>query len=224
MLRTEDDADGRSDRQLLALDDERLDERGEERVGHLDRLVEVVEIGQQNGELVAAEPRHRVGGAQAARQAASHLAQHLVPALVAEGVVDLLEAVQVHEQEAQRLGGAAALQNPLFQPVVEQEPVRQAGEGVVQRLAPQLLLGQAALRNLAFEVLVRLGELGGARQHAALEQVVGLAQLLLHPQALEELGHRHACSGRRRRRGAAGSGARALAGARGLAREVLFDA
>ena len=97
-------------------------------------------------------------------------------------------------------GFAARLHwSPLFEPVVEQEPVGEAGEGVVQRLAAQLLFGETALRDLVLEALVGLQELGGAFPHAALEQLVGLPQLLLHAQAVEELGHRR--RPRRRHRG-----------------------
>ena len=56
---------------------------------------------QEDRELVAAQARDGVVLAQQAREALADLAQHLVAVVVAEGVVDLLEAVEV-EQHAPR--------------------------------------------------------------------------------------------------------------------------
>src|SRR3954467_8416499 len=47
--------------------------------------------------LAPADARDRVGAAQRAGQPAGDLAQQLVPGVVAERVVDLLEAVHVHD-------------------------------------------------------------------------------------------------------------------------------
>ena len=61
------------------------------------RVVGVVHLLQQHGELVAAQPRHQVARAHAVGQAARHLAQQRVAGDVAEAVVDDLEAVEVEE-------------------------------------------------------------------------------------------------------------------------------
>ena len=53
-------------------------------------------------ELVAAQPGQDVGGAQPVAQAPRHDLQHLVADVVAQRVVDGLEAVEVDEQHAQR--------------------------------------------------------------------------------------------------------------------------
>ena len=54
---------------------------------------------EQHGELVAAEPRHGVPGAQRGRDAAGERDQQVVADGVAEAVVDELEAVDVEEQD-----------------------------------------------------------------------------------------------------------------------------
>ena len=54
---------------------------------------------EHDGELVAAEPRQRVARAQRLLQARAELAQHLVAGVVAERVVELLEAVEVDQQQ-----------------------------------------------------------------------------------------------------------------------------
>ena len=53
------------------------------------------------GELVAAEPADGVAGADRAAQPGGDLPQQLVAGRVAERVVDLLEAVEVAEEDAE---------------------------------------------------------------------------------------------------------------------------
>jgi hypothetical protein len=57
---------------------------------------------QDDRELVAAETRHGVGLAQHAAHPRRHTRQHAVAGVMAERVVDLLEAVQVEDQQRQR--------------------------------------------------------------------------------------------------------------------------
>jgi hypothetical protein len=70
---------------------------------------------QQHAELVAAEARQRVGGADARLQHARDLLEQAVAGLVAAGVVDDLELVEVevHEHVADRRLGAHRLQRSL---------------------------------------------------------------------------------------------------------------
>ena len=55
---------------------------------------------QQHQKLVAAQPRHGVAFAQRAFQPLGDFSQQLVACGVAHGVVDVLEAVQVDEHQA----------------------------------------------------------------------------------------------------------------------------
>ena len=57
--------------------------------------------------------------------------------MVAEGVVDVLEAVEIHHHQRHRLLVALAQADRLEQPVVEQAPVRKAGQGVMEGLVLQ---------------------------------------------------------------------------------------
>ena len=67
----------------------------------------VVDVGQQDGELVAAEARDDVLGAQHVPQAAGDGLQQLVADAVAEGVVDDLEVVEVEEETGQPVAAGA---------------------------------------------------------------------------------------------------------------------
>jgi hypothetical protein len=91
---------------------------------------------QEDHELVATQPEHRVAGAHDAGQALRGEAQQRVTGCVAVGVVDRLEHVEVAEEQAQQVVGPA-LRELARQPALERRPVGQAGErvvgGVVQR-------------------------------------------------------------------------------------------
>ena len=72
--------------------------------------------------------------------------QQLVAGVVAERVVDLLEAVEVHDQHGHAAAVAAARpRGRVLDAVAEQRAVGQAGERVVQRLVlVELGLGERA--------------------------------------------------------------------------------
>ena len=76
---------------------ERLLERELDALGDAGGALVVAAV-EQDGELVAAEPRRQVAGAQAGAQAAGEGDQQLVADLVAEAVVDALEVVEVEEE------------------------------------------------------------------------------------------------------------------------------
>ena len=91
-------------------------------------------LRQQQAELVAAEPRDRVGRSQHVLQPPRELLEQRVADVVAQRVVDLLEAVDVHHHHRDPAAFAARRQDGLPDPVVEERPVREPGEPVVQRL------------------------------------------------------------------------------------------
>ena len=68
---------------------------------------------------------------------------------VAEAVVDLLEAVQVQEQHRDRGGVAFGAEEGVVDPVLEQGPVGQGGEVVVEGLVDELVLELAAFGDVA---------------------------------------------------------------------------
>ncbi len=146
--RMHNDADARPDGQLASRDRHRLSQLLVQPVGHLDGLLLARGV-EQHGELVAAEPRQRVAGAHGRGEALGHGPQQLVAGVVAQAVVHLLEAVEVHEQHRQRRPGALGARHGLVEPVAEQGAVRQGGEAVVERLPDQLLLEPHPLGHVA---------------------------------------------------------------------------
>jgi len=102
------DADTGGDAQVYALDREGLADGGEDLVGHQLRAGGVAGAEQQHTELIAAQTRSGVGVAQHATQALAYLAEQLVAGVVTKGVVELLEAVKIEQQQRQaRLACAA---------------------------------------------------------------------------------------------------------------------
>ena len=69
--------------------------------------------------------------------------------MVPEGVVDILEAIQVHQHHGNLVTGSLRGIQRMRGPVLEQRTVREPGQAVVQRLVPvQVALGlQAPLRT-----------------------------------------------------------------------------
>ena len=99
-------------------------------------------VGNEHRELVSPEAGHGVAGADGAAEAVGDLDQQTVAGLVTVAVVDQFESVEIEEQHRERsLGSALRTLERQVHPVVERGPVRQTGEGVVERRLEELLLG-----------------------------------------------------------------------------------
>ena len=151
------DPDGRAGEHFVPFDEIRGRERAMDALRDGDRLFVGGDAFHQQGEFVAAQPRHGVAGAAAALQAARDLDEELVAGAVPEAVVDQLEAVEVEEENGEA-GGLAPLcpRERHLQPVLEQRAVRQAGERIVEGG-----LQQAGLR------LAARGDVGRGHQQCA---------------------------------------------------------
>ncbi len=124
------DADAQADSDLLAVDDHRSLQRGTDPLG--DELGALrVGIGQQQGELVAAEARAGIPGPGQVPESVGDLYQHRVTAGVTARVVDGFEVIEIEEQhpatvDADVLKGAS-------QGFVVGASVRQSGERIGSR-------------------------------------------------------------------------------------------
>ena len=108
---------------------------------------------EHDHEFVTAKTCHGVGLAQAAEQPGGHLGQKLVAHVVAQGVVQVLEVVQVDEQQGAELQRACAGSHRALQPIEQHAPVGQARERVVKRQALDLSLGAFALGDVHGEAV-----------------------------------------------------------------------
>src|SRR5215211_2548737 len=102
VIRIEGDADARLDLEREAVDRERLLERLPQLAGDGDGRGRVDDAREQHAELVPTQTRHRVALSQRAAEADAGLLEQVVAARVPERVVDLLEAVEVHDHDGDR--------------------------------------------------------------------------------------------------------------------------
>ena len=100
------------------------------------------------------EPRIDVLQARAERD------EEVVARLVAERVVDRLELVDVEQQDGDERVRALRAGEGVLDAVVEQRPVRQAGEAVVERLVAHARLALVAVERGGEQVGHRLQPLG----------------------------------------------------------------
>ena len=100
-------------------------------------VLAVVHGRQQHSELVPAEAGERVPVAHHVAEPQRDLAQQLVAVRMAERVVDLLEAVEVDEEDSDLPVAALRHRERAFEPFLEQDAVRQAGQRVMRGLTAQ---------------------------------------------------------------------------------------
>ena len=86
--------------------------------------------------------------AQRLGEAARGFLQQQVADLVAKRVVDPLEAIEVEREHRQHFAGAPDPRHGVVHLVLEQVPVRQTGQAVVQRKLADPLLGALALGDV----------------------------------------------------------------------------
>ena len=123
------DAGGHAD--LPSADQKRRSEAVQDLRGDDPQVLGALDLGEQDGELVAAHTSHRVTGAHAAAQPRPHGLQELVPGPVSQTVVDLLEMIEVDEQHGERQPVAARMLQRQAEPVVQQGAIRQIRQRVV---------------------------------------------------------------------------------------------
>ena len=146
LLGGEHRADADSDPRLAVADDEGLADDVD------DPLAQAADVGLalgadlDDGEFVAADAGDGVGLAQQRAQPLADFLDELVAGIVAERVVDLLEAVEIEHQQGDLLARAAIAGQRLGEAVLEQGAVGEAGQLVVERL--MLGIGLARLELL----------------------------------------------------------------------------
>src|SRR5690554_3490924 len=127
ILGQEADADTGGDVQLVAADPVRLADLVENAISDQLGLPFGFQVRQQQDEFIAAETRQGIGGADRAVEAAGHVDKNLITDTVPEGIVDGLETIQVDEHDCQLLAAAPGQLDIVFQVVLQQGAVGQAG-------------------------------------------------------------------------------------------------
>ena len=143
----------------MLIDDDRLVQALDDAVRAERDFVVGLDVPEHDHEFVAAHADHHVGIAHAGAQPPRHLLQELVAGLVAARIVDVLEAVEVEEHDAQHGVGRPRLGDGLGQERGEIMAVGQPGQLIVVRhpiepllIVDELLLGLAAHRDVVRDV------------------------------------------------------------------------
>ena len=105
-----------------------------------------VEVREEEEELVPARSRHEVGLPCRVAEPLRELHEDRVPGLVAEGVVDQLEVVEVHRDDDDAEPVPLRPREGQTEELVEHRPVRESRELVVVREERDPLLGDLAAR------------------------------------------------------------------------------
>ena len=143
VIRRDRDADAGADLDAMAGQQERLgDELGDPRrqLGRAGALVLAVLL--DDGEFVAAEPRQHVGCAQRRFQSLRHQPQQRVAGAMTEGIVDVLEAIEIEHQDREGRTAIPELAVELVEPGEEKGAVRQSGQDVGLRKLEHAAVGQ----------------------------------------------------------------------------------
>ena len=134
---------------------DRRPDRLEQTLDHTHGLGRLADRRDHDGELVATEARRHVARAQRLVDAQADRRENLVAALVAPAVVDVLEVVQVEEEQRNLLLRLLPDRDDVLELLLEERPVRKAGQRVVQRQLPELLL-RLALRGDVEQVALQV--------------------------------------------------------------------
>ncbi|MNM42014.1 hypothetical protein D3C81_528440 [compost metagenome] len=135
---------------------------------HVHGIVGRLQFDQQH-ELVAAYARQRVLTVQVPTQARRHRLEQQVADMVAEGIVDRLEPVQIDEHQRKATALLRHFANGLLDTVGQQRAVGQRGQGVVQGQLREFLVGQGQragkLGSTGFEAGIQHRGQQGHREH-----------------------------------------------------------
>ena len=153
---------------LVAAELQRLAQHRQQLAGDALDLVTFGGFFQDDDEFVAAEPRHDVAGTQRVAQPAADFHQQHVAGVMAQRIVDDLEAVEIDEQHRKLpLIALRGVDRPAQQ-AVEHLAVRQMGQAVVRGqifdplVGPGLFVGAVEIlqreRHIVGEPLQQFGE------------------------------------------------------------------
>src|SRR4051812_45576197 len=105
-----------------------------------DRVVEIVQIVEQDAELIATHARKGVTRSHVFNQPLSKLDKQLISGQVSQGVVNAFEAVEVEEENGKRTAISALPPRHSFAQVIHVEcAIGQAGKPIVQSFMQQAL-------------------------------------------------------------------------------------
>ena len=132
VVRADRDADAGPGSDLMPIDEQRAAHLIEDRLRQSARAIDIVMIGEDDRELVAAKPRDDCIAGDT-REDVAHLAEQSVADRVAERIVDPLEPVEIEAQQGRALSAFERTLQFGLELLAEIGAVWQAGQRVVER-------------------------------------------------------------------------------------------
>ena len=121
----------------------------EDSVGEAQDDLRGFDVVDQADELVSADPGDGICLADTAFQPTTDRDQELIPDLVTQAIVDVLEAVDVEEEDTEpRIRPSLRPCDGLAQTVQEECAVGKTGQGVVERVVLEAVLGRLSLGDV----------------------------------------------------------------------------
>ena len=96
-------------------------------LGHHGHRRGVLDPGQHDDKLVAAQTRHHITVAHTILEAMRHFDQQFVTDMVPEGIIDALEAIQIDEQQGKAAAFPPGSRQRLIKPPLQAVPIEQSG-------------------------------------------------------------------------------------------------
>ena len=146
--RVHGDADARSDPALVAVNGHRLDHGGKDFSRRRSHLRLIRHLAQHNDELVTADAGYHVALAHAFLQPFGGFNKQDISRGVAERIVYVFEAVEVHEHDGEHMTVSMSRFDRVVDRLAEHRAVWQSGKIVVGRQESGALLGFLAFRHI----------------------------------------------------------------------------
>ena len=140
--------DAGADVELVVLDVVGLRERLDHALGEGRHSIAVGRVADHHGELVSAEPAAHLVVARQLLEPLRDLRQQLVADLVAERIVDRLEAVEVDHQECTARAPLLGVPETVLERFGDHQPIGQSGQRIVPRKVGDFLGRFALLRDV----------------------------------------------------------------------------
>src|SRR5437660_4972886 len=168
VARTEAHPDADARHEWPAVHDNRSGECLVDAASHLVYLLGALGALHHHDELVATHAHDDVFRAHCGAYALRHDLQQLVTRLVAAGVVDVLEAIQIEEQHRKHRAAALGILDGAGKIGGQEQAVRQTGQLIMVREVIQVLL---FLQQLRFRLAAHRDVVRGERQYVPLVEV-----------------------------------------------------
>jgi hypothetical protein len=130
--------------------------------------------------FIATKSPNLVAFPESISQAARQVLEHGISSPVPEGVIDILEAIQINEQNRQITTVMLPVHKRIAKLLVEQQPIAKARQRIVVRQVRDHRLRFFALLDFASKLLIGLNQVLCARGNTALECLVCSGKLLVH--------------------------------------------